>query len=288
MDRDTKQNCTLNPLSPCPFSNVEYINSDDSFYEESEVKQQQLHDEKKKFSPAYNQIQIELIEIGDDWVNQNVQYAEINQNVDAEGSAVIDLQRTEHVNCMSQIDSCQIELIEVDEDWAGPNVQYSDVNQTDDDDSSVEYMNVDRQDTEDVNCMSRIDDCQIELIEVDDDWVDQNVQYSDTYQSSDADSSDELMNFEMPSTKKVDCMNVSDDCQVDLIEVNDVYVQCTKCDNAKSPTRSSVCSECSNNEITLNFEMPVDSQIRSEDVKDNLGFDDQLERKGSFTYKFKS
>lgn len=158
------------------------------------------------------------------------------------------------------------------------------MNQTDDDDNSFEYMNVDRQNTEDVNC--RTDDCQIDLIDVDYDCVDENVQYSDTYQSSDADSSVELMNFEMPSAEN--CMNHSDDCQVDLIEVNDVYVQCTKCDNAKSPSRSSVCSECSDNEKTSNFEMPFNSQIRSEDVNDNLGFEDQLERKGSFIYKFKS
>lgn len=136
--------------------------------------------------------------------------------------------------------------------------------------------------------MNGTDDDLVDLIEVDDDWVDQNVQYSDMYQSSDADSFVELMNFEMPSAEEVDCMNHSDDCQVDLIEVNDVYVQCNKCHNANSPTRSSVCSECSDNEITSNFEMQVDSQIRSKDVNDNLGFDDQLERKGSFIYKFKS
>lgn len=58
---------------------------------------------------------------------------------------------------------------------------------------------------------------------MDDDRVDQNVQYSDAYQSSDADSSVEMM---MPSAEKVDCMNHSDDCQVDLIEVNEVNDVC--------------------------------------------------------------
>lgn len=120
----------------------------------------------------------------------------MNQTVDAEGSVVIDLQRTKHVNCMSQIDGCQIELIEVDEDWAGPNVQYSDVNQTDDDDSSVEYINADRQNIEYVNCVSRTDECQIELIEVDDDLVDQNVKYSGEKRTVVVASSTELMDVD--------------------------------------------------------------------------------------------
>ncbi len=356
---DNEQNFTLNPISARFSSNIECINSDDSFYKESEVIE-------KKFSRAHNRIriesiemgndnvqyfevkqiedaegldlqraehvncvsqiddcQIELIDVDDDWDNPNVQYSDVNQTV------VMDLQRAEHVNCVGQIDDSQIELIDVDDDWDNPNVQYFDVHQTEDDDSSVQELN--RQITEDVNCVSQMDDCQIELIEVDDDcadqnvqyfedkqavvaasstelmddvqyaedlncvdgtdddlnddWGDRNVQYSNMCQTSNAGSSSELMNFEMPGADKVDCVNQSDDCQVDLIEVNDdwedVYVQCSEYDNANSQTRSNVCFECSDNEITSNFDMPVDNQIGTENVSDNLRFDDQLERKGN-------